>query len=202
MGRPKQYDADLEARLISAAADAVVRDGVEALSLRTVARCAGTSTNAIYTMFGGRDGLVHAVRQAAMTGFAASQFAALERSRQGGCDPKAHLLDLGRDYRTWAIEHPSLYQVMFGAQAPAGADVDPRVRSCLSLVVGHLHESGRLRGVPELAATSIWASVHGMVSLEILLWRRHDPADIPLIDFGLLYDEHLAATVRAWVAGD
>ncbi|MBK7722293.1 MAG: TetR family transcriptional regulator [Austwickia sp.] len=32
----------------------------EALSLRTVARCAGTSTNAIYTMFGGRDGLVHA----------------------------------------------------------------------------------------------------------------------------------------------
>ncbi|MBK9102087.1 MAG: TetR/AcrR family transcriptional regulator [Austwickia sp.] len=117
MGRPKQYDADLEARLISAAADAVVRDGVEALSLRTVARCAGTSTNAIYTMFGGRDGLVHAVRQAAMTGFAASQFAALERSRQGGCDPKAHLLDLGRDYRTWAIEHPSLYQVMFGAQA-------------------------------------------------------------------------------------
>ncbi|MET0798548.1 MAG: TetR family transcriptional regulator, partial [Rhodococcus sp. (in: high G+C Gram-positive bacteria)] len=54
MARPRIHDAELRTRLLEAAAETVARHGVDSLSLRKLAAAQGTSTTAIYSLFGGR----------------------------------------------------------------------------------------------------------------------------------------------------
>ena len=52
MGRPKEHDARTAAALLEAAESVVQSDGVDALSVRRVADEVGTSTRAVYSLFG------------------------------------------------------------------------------------------------------------------------------------------------------
>src|SRR5690625_6894120 len=61
MARPRPHDAALRATLVELASAAVSEGGSQGLSLRRLAAAAGTTTAAVYTLFGGRDGLVRAV---------------------------------------------------------------------------------------------------------------------------------------------
>lgn len=200
MPRPQLYDEALRAELIKHAAAAVADGGVHHLSLRAVATAAGTSTNAVYTMFGGKDGLVEAAVAAA-----ADSFTAAQRAVGTSDDPLADLVGLGRAYRIWAIAHPELYAVMFGGRVslpplpplppptdPVCADdqaITPLVAAVLRLV-----DTDRFAGAPaDHIVQTIWASVHGLVSLEIAVWRDRSEADRRA-----LYDAQLGAIVRAW----
>src|SRR6266511_3467465 len=58
MGRRREHDENTAAALLDAAERAIAEDGVDALSLREVARDAGTTTRAIYSLFGSKDGLL------------------------------------------------------------------------------------------------------------------------------------------------
>lgn len=211
MVRPKTYTEDLRTALIDGAAEIVAARGLDGLSLRTLAADHGTSTNAIYAMFGGKSGLVATVMQKAARGFAAAQAAAVR-----GEDVYTDLRELGLAYRAWAIGNPALYTVMFGGRtndeehaavlcAPESgvADAEP-------LPAGVLHD-GQLplfevvsRGIAQgllvdapvpAVVTSIWASVHGHVSLEIAPW-----SGLPRGDEGdALYRMHIDSIARAWV---
>jgi AcrR family transcriptional regulator len=103
MARPTTYDEDLRRRLLDAAAQQVDRDGPERTSLREIARTAGTSTSAVYALFGGKEDLLAAVVADAFASFAAAQ----AEAAPGG------LRALGEAYRAWALEHPALYRLMF-----------------------------------------------------------------------------------------
>lgn len=197
--RPTLYDDRLRERLITSAAAALATGGPSALSLRTVAEAAGTSTNAVYTLFGGKDGLVQAAVSAASAGFTAAQ-RAVGRSD----DAAADLFALGRAYRGWALSNPELYAVMFGgrislpprpdpsaegAAVPGTSDaIDPLVSTVLRLI-----DDGTFVGDPEEIVQTIWASVHGMVTLELALWL-----DRPRPDRDRGYDAQLHAVQRAW----
>ena len=108
---------------MDATAHVVARGGVDALSLRQVASGCGTSTNAVYALFGSRDGLLSAVMMEAVRSFTAEQRAVAETT-----DALADLLELGRAYRRWALAHPELYAVMFGGRISLGAADDPAER--------------------------------------------------------------------------
>jgi AcrR family transcriptional regulator len=189
VARPKIYDESLKRQLISLTAEAFADGGPEAVSLRALARDAGTSTTAIYTIFGSKDDLLAALLDAASASLAAAQ-QAVPRTEHALRDFAEH----GRAYRAWALEHPDLYHVMFGRGVVApGARPDALESSMgpLMAAVRRCIAEGVLRDVePRLAALSIWSAVHGLVSLEIAGYVV--PADHVL-------EEHLVASALYWL---
>ncbi len=189
--RPTTYDAHLRERLLHETAAALARGGVDAVSLRRVAAAAGTSTSAVYALFGGRDDLVAASTAAAEDGFTAAQVAAIATPT---ADPVADIHALGRAYRAWALANPERYTVMFGGrvQRPAkGIDPTDPPASIVPLLtcVRRLQEAGLVADRHTLeVARSVWASVHGYVSLEIVEGPGTE-AD---------YRRHLSALLSGW----
>lgn len=186
MARPKSYPPDLRERLIETAADRLAAGGAEALSLRELAASQGTSTNAVYSIFGSKPELIKAVIESAAAGFAAAQREVIE----DGADV-ATLADLGRAYRRWALAHRSLYLVMFAAD-PSGEIRRPGLEGTVPLraALARLMGAGDLAEVDvALAARSLWASVHGWVMLEIADRAEPDPAD------DAAFDRHLEVSL-------
>jgi len=193
VARPKTYDDRLRRALIDTAAELIAAHGAEALALRPLAERCDTSTNAIYTLFGSKAGLVGAVIAEAATSFTAAQLGITPTE-----DPLADLIGLGRAYRDWAIAHPALYAVMFGdrvplPEVPSGPEEDSMAP--LLTTVSRAMSAGQLRGAdPMVVATSIWAGIHGLVSLEIAgrLWAGEGVE--------ALVEEHLVAIAAYWLA--
>jgi AcrR family transcriptional regulator len=169
VARPKLHDDALRVRLLEQAVRTLSEDGPEGLRLRQLAADVGTSTTAVYSLFGGKPGLMAAVFDEAFARFG-RRMAEIEYSG----DPRADLLALGLAYRDSALAEPHFYQVMFG---PVGGVFEPGPESAerawgtfrpLVDAVRRSIEAGRLRDVrPETIATSLWACVHGLVSLEL-----------------------------------
>lgn len=198
MPRPKIHDEVLRDRLLDAAARTVSTDGVTALSLRSLAAEAGTSTSAVYALFGGRPELVQALYLRAFSGFGEAQ-----RAVPVTDDPLADLLALGRGYRNWALGHRHLYAIMFGG-ALAGIEPDQAsLEQCRStmdpllVAVSRGVTNGLLgHGTVEAIATAIWAGVHGAVSLELTAGLLALPR--PALD--AQYEALLASILRGWRA--
>jgi AcrR family transcriptional regulator len=135
----------------------------EPVTLRSVVAGTGMSTMAVYTYFGGMDGLWRAMRQEGFT-----RLAARLREVPPTADPVRDLAALGFAYVSNALANPDLYRVMFDAgfelEDPAAAD--ETLHSLVS-AVERAKEIGRLRsGVDPLAlAVQTWAIGHGLVSL-------------------------------------
>jgi AcrR family transcriptional regulator len=194
MARPRVHDDALRTRLITAAAEVLARKGVDGVSLRVLAQDCGTSTSAVYSIFGSKDGMVTAVVAEALGSFTDSQRRALSRSTAG---PIERLAQLGIAYRRWALTHPSLYAVMFASEGhikPAnlpGYDGIAPLRS----VVQECVDTGAFAPLHDIGDVilSIWASVHGFVSLEIsqLRFTSKRAAD-------RTYRAHLDSIARAW----
>jgi AcrR family transcriptional regulator len=148
-------------RLIEAAAAMLAAR--EPVSLRSLVQRCGASTMAVYTHFGGMEGLWRAVRQEGFTRLA-RRLDGVETS----ADPVRDLAALGAAYLGNALDHPPLYRVMFDAAAdledPAAAD-----RAFRTLVSGaaRARDAGRLLTAtdPQRLATEYWAAGHGLAML-------------------------------------
>jgi len=167
---PRRQNPDNRATLIDAAARLVAEGGPSSLSVRQLAREAGTSTMAVYTYFGSMSGIV---REIVHDGFARLQrlFNLVEPSD----DPVADLALLGRVYRRNAITNRYVFEVMFGGSSLAGFALTEEDRQhgryTLTTVVDCAHRcaaAGRFRPEdPVLNAHHMWLSVHGTVLLEL-----------------------------------
>jgi AcrR family transcriptional regulator len=96
---------------LRAAAERLVADGGPgAFSVRAAARDAGTTTRAVYALFGSGDGLlVDALAQAAFE-FLADEIDELDQTD----DAVADLVAVGvRAFRRLVVEHPALYRIAF-----------------------------------------------------------------------------------------
>ncbi|WP_040166613.1 TetR/AcrR family transcriptional regulator [Microbacterium gorillae] len=158
MARPAIYDDALRERLLEATAELVDRHGPDAVSLREVARAAGTSTSAIYALFGNKDALLTAVITDAFASFTAAQAAA---------EP-AGLRQLGVAYRAWALAHPTRYRLMFGGTLSSVVPADHAAdesRSPLERAVAALMPDATA-DERAIEVTAIWSQVHGAVSLQ------------------------------------
>ena len=67
MGRPKEHDEATRERLLDAAERLSATHGWEALTVRGIAEEAGTSTRAVYALFGSKQGLEQALHEVMFT---------------------------------------------------------------------------------------------------------------------------------------
>ena len=135
----------------------------EPVTLRALVAGIDVSTMAVYTYFGGMDGLWKALRQEGFTRMGA-RFAALGTTD----DPVADLTALAAAYVRNALDHPDLYSVMFDATVeledlPAADEtLEHLVQAAFR---GRVARRFRAEVVPLDLATQTWAISHGLVSL-------------------------------------
>jgi AcrR family transcriptional regulator len=119
MGRPKEHDEETRARLRAAAERIVAEEGADALSVRAVAAEAGTTTRAVYSLFGSKDGLVAALAQTAFE----LLYDTIDELPETD-DPVADLVAVGTvAVRGLVRDHPALYRIAF--QRIAGLEPEP-----------------------------------------------------------------------------
>ena len=204
----KSHTADLAGDLVDAAGRILAAEGAAALTLRRLAQSAGTSTMAVYTLFGDKQGLLAAMYREGYRRLGAAMSAAA----QDVDDPLEAMVRYGRAYRSAALANPHLYDLMFGrpvpafapdaaAQAVADATFRPLVEGvqrCLDAGVfvgdGVFPADGTVGDVAERIALHLWSVSHGMVSLEL---AGHLPADAAARD--VAYEEALVLSSWAFL---
>ncbi|MEV4111074.1 TetR/AcrR family transcriptional regulator [Nonomuraea sp. NPDC049695] len=171
MARPRTRDYDeLRRDLLDAAGRLLAQEGPQALSTRRLAHEVGTSTKAVYNLFGDKAGLLRAMF---LEGFArlADEFARVPTDG----DPEADLMALGHAYRASALDNPHLYELMFGRPL---ADFQPDEAALAQIqgtfdtliqAVARCVDAGRFApSDPHDIAVHLNALVHGLASLELL----------------------------------
>jgi AcrR family transcriptional regulator len=134
--RPKEHDQRTAAALLAAGERAVAEGGLEALSVRGVAAEADTTTRAVYSLFGSRDGLIVALGAHAYDLLRV----AIEQLPATG-DPQVDLVEAGLAFRRFALEHPSLFSIGIQRTLPS-SQLWPQFRAAASDALAVL--SGRL----------------------------------------------------------
>ncbi|WP_199522425.1 TetR/AcrR family transcriptional regulator [Geodermatophilus marinus] len=163
---------DVGAALLDAAERVLVRDGLDAVTVRAVASEAGVAPMGVYNRFGSKDGLVAAVLVRGFDGLTA----ALTAVRSA--DPADRLVACGRAYRRFALGNPAHYAAMFGAAKPAaieqlddGGELAEHAGAAFGVLVETVTmamAAGVLgRADPVETAQVVWSAVHGAVSLEL-----------------------------------
>ncbi|MEV8148784.1 TetR-like C-terminal domain-containing protein [Arthrobacter sp. NPDC080073] len=191
MARPIVHDQLVRERLLRATAELVDRDGPARVTLRDVAAAAQTSTTAIYSLFGGKAQLLTAAVDDGFRSFGESQRLAESDGLRG----------LGLAYRSWAMEHPALYRLMFGGALSTYVDCSPTPAVASEAMrplmegVTSAQKAGTFRDAEATTiAMSIWGQVHGLVSLELA------NMDDPGTDWEGIYAASLDAVARGWAA--
>lgn len=170
MPRPKLHDDALRVRLLERAGATLSTQGLAALSLRSLAADCDTSTTAVYSLFGGKPGLLKALSDEAFRRLATRLAAVLPHD-----DVIEDLVALGLAYRDSALADPHFYDVMFSRvldeQAPdaeSQAAVAATFRS-LAERVAVACDAGAVRrqADPATVAAALWSTVHGFVSLQL-----------------------------------
>ncbi len=165
------HHGDLRQALIGATDALIAEQGVEAFSLREVARRAGVSPAAPAHHFGDARGLLTAVATAGFEGLTE----ALEAGNaKGGKDPRKRLLHQGIGYVEYALAHPGKFRLMF-SEGLEGADEKLMCSGNAAFLV--LEEGVRLAfaiapGQPLedeawTALLALWSVVHGYANLAI-----------------------------------
>jgi AcrR family transcriptional regulator len=176
--------------ILEAAERLLVETGsAESVSIRSIAEAVGVTPPAIYVHFTDKDDLFFQLSQERFGVFRD----VLRRAFSSSSDPVEGLSAAGRAYVDFALKNSSHYKVLFMTDTPLPANmtVEETVGFGMFMdLVGNVQagmDAGVFRkGDAFTAATSIWACVHGLVSLMIgakdFPWPE-DPA--PLVDFHL-----------------
>ncbi|CAM5660870.1 TetR/AcrR family transcriptional regulator [Streptomyces aurantiogriseus] len=193
MGRPRTNDEAVKERLVECATEMLATRPRESVTVRAVAAAAEASTTAVYSLFGGKDGLIGAVRDRAV----ASLFQDLS-AVQTSADPLADLYALAVAYRRWGCGHSHLYTVLFGGvqsfdpSGEVGAS-DP-IRPLLAAIDRALTASV-FTGDATSIALSIWATLHGLVTLELAGALDATTAEAA-------FRSSIHATLRGWTTAE
>jgi AcrR family transcriptional regulator len=159
---------------VRAARAIIDAEGVEALSLREVARRLGVSHQAPYKHFASRDHLLAEVVRRAFEAFARHLDA-----RPAGATADEDLAAMGRAYLAYAHTHPLQYRLMFGTPLPDPAEHPAMMASArhafalLRAGLTRMHAEAGLVPSGDAAdqdAVFVWATLHGLASV------RHAPA--------------------------
>jgi AcrR family transcriptional regulator len=132
MGRRRRHDETTATSLLDAAEQRIAEQDLGALSLRDVAHDAGTTTRAVYTLFGSKDALLGALGVRAF-GLLEQEVGSLPATDR----PEDDLVEAALVFRRFAIGHPALFDVAFHRTDPA---VWPRFRLAAVDALAVLHE--------------------------------------------------------------
>ncbi|MCO8308809.1 TetR/AcrR family transcriptional regulator [Streptomyces sp. RKCA744] len=172
MGVTRRGPAVGRDRVLAEAAAMLEEEGPDQLTTRRIAERVGASTQLIYTLFGGKNGLIDALYREGFRSLtqSLSQVPVTDR-------PEQDLVALGLAYRENALRRPAFYGLMFGHSVAGYTPAEESRRTAAGAYAVLVEASGRLLaaddahgGTAEEArevALHLWATVHGMVSLEL-----------------------------------
>lgn len=166
--------------ILAAARKLVDERGPTALTMRAVAKAIGYSPGALYEYFGSKREILEALYFQGAQGLDGRTRQVVEAAGPGA-SPSDRMGMAGRAYRSFALEHPDLYLLIFSVrQEPAGILPDDcesgESFGSLVEILREAKERGEIiGGSPEELAASLWAFVHGFVMLEITGRLPNDP---------------------------
>lgn len=161
---PRRPDPDLESKILEAAKKLWKKGGEHGLTMRAVARAAGTNTPAVYRRFRDREDILRALLQGIRLEVAAEMEGA--SSPEEGCER----------YLDYALNHPREYELFY--QQEYELFYSPRSIRAGVKSVGRPTREAMLRmlteelgGSPdehERLLTALWMVVHGAAMLLIV----------------------------------
>jgi AcrR family transcriptional regulator len=171
MGRPREHDEATRISLIAATERLVAEGGTGAVSVRAVADEAGTTTRAVYSLFGSKEGLVVDALARSAFEFLFTEIGKLEETD----DPARDLVDVGvLVVRRLVLEHPGLYRIAFQRAVPgftAGPELTAARERAWSQLLGkvaRLEDARLLRGISvEQATRAFNALMEGLANAEL-----------------------------------
>jgi AcrR family transcriptional regulator len=174
--RERERDA-VRTKILDAARELFAAQGYDGVSMRAIAEKIEYSPTVIYQYFRDKEALVTELCCADFLGLAQE----LAESQQIE-DPVERLLHCGQAYARFATSHPNHYRLMFIDPLPANYEGSEAAEykgkpefDAYALLLGQVRAvaaAGRLRDAtanPGLVAQTLWAGIHGVVSLEIAL---------------------------------
>jgi AcrR family transcriptional regulator len=182
--RQRERD-DVRAKIMNAARELFVSEGIESVSMRKIADAVEYSPTVIYQYFTDKEGLLHEICTEDFANLAQTfqQLAQIE-------DPLERIGQIGITYGKFGLAYPNHYRLMFMTPLRAAKDEtdachkgnpDEDAYAFLRQAVVQAIEAKKFRqGVddPDLVSQVLWAAVHGVVSLQVtkasndwLQWR-------------------------------
>ena len=178
--------SDIKNTILEVAAEELMASGGKGVALRPVAQRSGTTTQAIYTQFGGKKGLVEALFNEGW-----SRLTKRLTSLEVQTNPLEYLMEIGLCYFRFAHENPNFYQLMVGRSVPnmsiperqskytgpwqtfTAVALDKAVSQ--KLLMGDIEEIGYL----------LWATSHGMIDLKLNGFVQHKDEELLLKKAGI-----------------
>ncbi len=159
----RYHHGELGPALLRAALALLAEDGVEALSLREVARRAGVSAMAPYRHYADKNALVAAV---AAHGFGALGDAL--RAADQAAPPGGALVAQAVAYVRYALANPMLFRLMFGAKRPDAMPdpaLEPVGAATYAVLSRRVAAETPADGDQEARTIGCWSLVHGLALL-------------------------------------
>lgn len=178
--KTEQEKQQTRTAIMNAARELFVERGVEAVTMREIARQVGYSPTALYLHFASKESLLKALCSTDFLTLAESMHAIMKIE-----DPIERLNMLGRAYAEFALSHPNHYRLLFMTpQIPCDVkdgevekgNPDQDAYAMLMHMVTLAFQAGCFRTdikEPSLVAQTLWAGMHGVCALEIT--KQGDP---------------------------
>jgi AcrR family transcriptional regulator len=173
--RREREKSETRDKILDAARELFISEGYEGVSMRRVAEKIEYSPTAIYVHFKDKNQLFHEL--------CSQDYARLAEVFQSSAmpiDPVERLRQIGRTYIEFGVQHPNHYKFMFMTpHPPLEPDDEEREKmgnpevdayAFLKWSVQQAISAGRLReelADAELVSQTLWAAVHGVISLNI-----------------------------------
>lgn len=166
----------LRTLIIDAARELFVIKGVDAVTMREIAKRIGYSATSIYLHFADKESVLRAICDTDFLALATTQKNIMQIA-----DPVERMHALGRGYAAFALTHSNHYRLMFMTEHLPKSPEDSCLQQNsaeqdayyqLKSVVAAVHEAGCFK--PELIdvdliAQTIWAGMHGVCALQITM---------------------------------
>jgi AcrR family transcriptional regulator len=160
-------------RILRAALELLTEGGTEAVSTRAVSARAGVQQPALYRLFGDKRGLLEA-----LASFGFERYLAQKHTAHATTGSPLEDLRAGWDaHVAFGVEHPGLYQLMYGTvQAGQRSAAAKEAYEGLLAVMQKIAAFGALRVPPDVAAQMIQSAAIG-VTLRLIASRDDPPSD-------------------------
>lgn len=186
MRKAKGQGAERREEILDHAQRLFAAHGVQSVSTRQIADAVGVSQPTLYAYFPRRSDLLDEVCVRA--------FAQLEAGAQAALDEPGDPIERGAHaYIRFGLQQPDAYRIAFmleGLQPHANSEKKPGARAFGKLREAMSEHLGPDHPELEAASQSLWAAMHGLVSL--LLARP----GFPWIDQAELIDHHVGTLMR------
>ncbi|MEV5872743.1 TetR/AcrR family transcriptional regulator [Streptomyces sp. NPDC052101] len=158
-----ESDIGLRERLVDVGVELLAAEGLQALTLREIARRAGVSHGAPRRYFPTHLELLSAIARRGFAGLAERSRTALAQAPAG---PRARVAALARTYLEFALDNPGMYELMFRHDLLESGHLGLRETSLplfgvLAGLVGEARPGADARRV----AGALWANLHGLAQL-------------------------------------